>query len=214
MSKTFVTKKGTNIPLMNLKGKDYMMVAYRIQWFTEEEQRFSINTDFLVLTDDQTVCRAVINTFNNEGQIIRTATGSKRETKKDFPDHTEKAETGAIGRALVELGYGTQFAIADMDEGARLADSPLSAPAKNYVNTTQVYTSTADTKAILGVSGALQAQSNLAITGQTLNSVCNTTLVAASETLQPLKRSSFNKKKDVPKEVPATVGEQPGEPQW
>jgi len=26
------------------------------------------------------------------------------------------------------LGYGTQFAVADLDEGQRLADSPLEAP--------------------------------------------------------------------------------------
>jgi hypothetical protein len=130
MTKIFTTKKGTEIPLMNLKGKDYMMVAYRIQWFTEEVPRFKINTQFLVLTDEQTVCKATIEVLDETGNVVRRAEGTKRETKKDFSDHTEKAETGSLGRALIELGYGTQFALSDMDEGMRLADSPLQAVPK------------------------------------------------------------------------------------
>lgn len=130
MSKIFTTKKGTALPLMNLKGKDYMMVAYRIQWFTEEVPSFLINTEFLVLTDDQTVCKATIEVLDENGKVTKRAVATKRETKKDFSDHTEKAETGSLGRALIELGFGTQFALSDMDEGMRLADSPLEAPKK------------------------------------------------------------------------------------
>lgn len=125
MSKTVKTKKGTELPLINLKGKDYLQVAYRIQWFTEEESHFTIDTEFLTLTDEQTVARATIQVFSKDGKLVRKATGTKRESKKDFSDHTEKAETGAIGRALIELGYGTQFALADLDEGDRIVDSPV-----------------------------------------------------------------------------------------
>lgn len=125
MSKIFETKKGTKIPLMNLKGKDYMMVAYRIQWFTEEVPSFEITTTFSTLTDDQTVAHATVKVLDPDGRSIRSASGTKRETKKDFADHTEKAETAAIGRALIQLGFGTQFALSDMEEGLRLADSPL-----------------------------------------------------------------------------------------
>lgn len=130
MSKIFTTKKGTDIPLMNLKGKDYMMVAYRIQWFTEEVPSFKITTTFSTLTDEQTVAHATVQVLDPEGRVVREASGTKRETKKDFADHTEKAETAAIGRALIQLGFGTQFALSDMEEGMRLADSPLEAPKK------------------------------------------------------------------------------------
>lgn len=125
MSKVFTTPKGTNLPLTNLKGKDYLMVAYRIQWMNEEVPSFDIHTEFLLLTDEQTVARATIVVADKDGRVIKKAVATKRETKKDFSDHTEKAETSAIGRALAMLGYGTQFAIADLDEGERLADSPL-----------------------------------------------------------------------------------------
>lgn len=37
------------------------------------------------------------------------ASGTKSEKGVSFPDFIEKAETGAIGRALAGLGYGTQF---------------------------------------------------------------------------------------------------------
>lgn len=123
--KTVQTAKGTVLPLTNLKGKDYLMVAYRIQWFNEEVSNFTINTDFISLTDEQTVARATVTILNKEGFAIKSASATKRETKKDFSDHTEKAETSAIGRALAMLGYGTQFAVADLDEGDRLADSPV-----------------------------------------------------------------------------------------
>lgn len=123
--KTVQTKKGTVLPLTNLKGKDYLMVAYRIQWFSEEVPSFHINTQFLVLDDVQTVAQVTVIVLNEQGQAVRKAVGSKRETKADFGDHMEKAETGALGRALIQLGYGTQYALADLDEGHRIVDSPL-----------------------------------------------------------------------------------------
>lgn len=125
MSKTVKTPLGTELPLVNLKGKDYLMVGHRLQWFNEVEKNFDIHTEFLLVNDEQTICKAHVVVKDNEGNIIRQAQATKRETKKDFSDHTEKAETSAIGRALAMLGYGTQFAISDLDEGQRLADSPV-----------------------------------------------------------------------------------------
>jgi hypothetical protein len=123
--KTVKTPKGTDLPLINLKGKDYLQVAHRLIWFNEVSSNFTINTELLLVTDDQTVARAQIQVLGPNGEVIKQASATKRETKKDFSDHTEKAETGAIGRALALMGYGTQFAIADLDEGDRLADSPV-----------------------------------------------------------------------------------------
>ena len=123
--KTVSTPKGTILPLANLKGKDYLLVAHRLQWFNEAETNFRIETDFLLVNDDQTVARATVTVFDKEGKEVKRASATKRETKKDFSDHTEKAETSAVGRALAMLGYGTQFAISDLDEGDRIVDSPV-----------------------------------------------------------------------------------------
>ena len=61
------------------------------------------------------------------------ASATKTERKVDFDDFVEKAETGAVGRALAMLGYGTQFAMIEFDEGDRVVDSPVTRPpAKSY----------------------------------------------------------------------------------
>lgn len=66
------------------------------------------------------------NVFDETGRLI--GTGTKTEYSERFMDFVEKAETGAIGRALAVAGFGTEAAI-DIDEGLdqeRLADAPVS----------------------------------------------------------------------------------------
>jgi hypothetical protein len=72
------------------------------------------------LADKAIVMKAIIKDVT--GQIIATA--RKKETEIGFPDYIEKAETGAIGRALAMCGYGTLQA-PEFDEQERLADAPL-----------------------------------------------------------------------------------------
>jgi len=50
------------------------------------------------------------------------ATGTKVETKHVFTDYLEKAETGAVGRALAVSGYVAQFA-PELEERGRLVDA-------------------------------------------------------------------------------------------
>lgn len=143
--KTLTTPKGTALPLTNLKGKDYLMVAYRIQWMNEVHPNFEISTDFPLVTDEQTIARAKVTLMDLEGKVIKTATATKRETKKDFSDHTEKAETAAIGRCLALLGFGTQFALADLDEGDRIVDSPVTSTKNTEMVTTKTSTTQTST---------------------------------------------------------------------
>lgn len=126
----FKTKNGTELPILNLKGKPYLQVAHRIQWFREEHPEGRIETNFLIpLTETSmiAVCKAKI--YDGEQKLLAEAT--KREDMKHFQDFIEKCETGAIGRALALCGYGTQFAEPDFDEvsSGRLVDSPI-LPAK------------------------------------------------------------------------------------
>jgi len=118
--KTIKTKAGTEIPLLDLRGKDYLEVKWRIFWFREERPEWSIETDFTIMQPDHAMARAIIRDQNN--RIISVA--HKREDKQHFPDFAEKAETGAIGRALANCGYGTQFA-PDIEEGERIVDAPV-----------------------------------------------------------------------------------------
>ena len=123
--KVIKTPKGTELQILDLRGKPYLQGAHRLVWINEEVPNFTINTEFLLLTDDQTIARTTLTLLDKEGKMIKQATATKRETKKDFSDHTEKAETAAVGRALAMLGFGTQHALSDLDEGARIVDSPL-----------------------------------------------------------------------------------------
>lgn len=123
--KTVKTPKGTELPLVNLKGKDYLMVAHRLQWLNEAADRFTVQTELIKVEKDESVVRATVSIINNEGNVVKSATATKREDSKGFGDHLEKAETGAIGRCLALLGYGTQFALSDLDEGDRIVDSPV-----------------------------------------------------------------------------------------
>lgn len=116
-------KKSTFDPkehLMNLKGKDYLQVMWRLVWFREDKPLWSIETEPVQLTDTGARFRATIKDEN--GRIVQTGYGS--ETARDFGDFYEKAETKAVGRALAMLGYGTQFTALELDEGERIVDSP------------------------------------------------------------------------------------------
>ena len=120
--KEHVTKKGTHLPITDIKGKDYLQVAWRLVWFREEHPTWGIETEQVGAIEGACLFKAVIK--DESGRVL--ATGHKSETHKKFPDYREKAETGAIGRALALLGYGTQFCGDELDEGERIVDSPLS----------------------------------------------------------------------------------------
>lgn len=116
----FKTQKGTVLPLLKLKGKDYLAVQQRVRWFREEHPDWSIITEFVILDPTCAMAKATVI----DDKAVTLATAHKFEDKQGFADFREKAETGAIGRALAHCGYGTQFA-SELDEGERIVDSPM-----------------------------------------------------------------------------------------
>lgn len=117
---TFKTPKGTDLPVMDLKGKPYLQVQHRVRWFREEFPNWGIETDVKIIGQNVAMATA---TIKDESGRTR-AMSHKVESEANFADYVEKAESGAIGRALALCGFGTQFA-ADLDEGERVVDSPL-----------------------------------------------------------------------------------------
>ncbi len=109
-----------NMHLMDLKGKSYLQVMWRLVWFREDVPDYCIDTKLESLTDTHAVFSAKI--YDENG--VQKASGYGSESVKDFKDFIEKAETKAVGRALAMFGYGTQFA-PELDEGERIADSPV-----------------------------------------------------------------------------------------
>lgn len=106
--------------MVDIKGKDYLPVAARIAWMRSEHKDWRIRTEIYELANKAVLMRATIY----DGQGCALASGHKKETMAGFPDYIEKAETGAIGRALAMCGYGTIQSL-DFEEGERIADAPV-----------------------------------------------------------------------------------------
>lgn len=142
-------KFNPNEHLMQIKNKggasDYLPVQWRLVWFRSLYPGGTIETEIVMLdldreTEEETY--AWNNDLRRSEKIIKRANGiaifratvkdgkggiaigTKSEKAASFPDFIEKAETGAIGRALAALGYGTQFA-PELDEQHRIVDAPV-----------------------------------------------------------------------------------------
>jgi hypothetical protein len=132
-----------NDHVIQIKNKggmaDYLPVQWRLVWFRDVCPDGTIETEIVQLdldreTEEETfawnsetrrsekvvkrangfaIFRAVVK--DGKGGV---ATGTKSEKSASFP------ETGAIGRALAALGYGTQFA-PELNEEHRIVDAPV-----------------------------------------------------------------------------------------
>lgn len=122
--KSFKTPAGTELPLLSLKGKEYLQVAHRLVWFRETHPTGILKTTMLAMNGEGEKEYAVFKTEVFIGGSM-VASGHKKETRGGFDDFIEKAETGSIGRALALAGFGTQFTGDELDEKMRLADSPV-----------------------------------------------------------------------------------------
>ncbi len=107
--------------LINLNGKAYLPVAWRLVWFREEHPDWGIVTEPVHIDTEKGIAVFKATVYNAEGMAI--GSGTKSETARGFVDFIEKAETGSIGRALAVCGFGTQFD-PELDEGDRIVDSP------------------------------------------------------------------------------------------
>jgi hypothetical protein len=108
--------------LIRVQGnREYLPVAQRLVWFREAHPDWTIETRIEVL-DTEAGLAVFSATVSDESGRVR-AKATKMETARGFPDYIEKAETGAIGRALALCGFGTQFA-PELEEGERIVDSP------------------------------------------------------------------------------------------
>jgi len=117
-------------------GGKYLKARDRINWMRGEPEQ---HPDWTIDTIPEEVIRGTLkgkdkveggyariraNIYDETGRLI--SSGTKTEFSERFMDFVEKAETGAIARALAVAGYGTETAL-DLDEGYdadRIADAP------------------------------------------------------------------------------------------
>lgn len=143
------------ISIRNGKGvSEYLPVQWRLVWFRELCPEGTIETELVHLDIDKETeeesfawnaekrrSEKVVKTAKGVAIFRATvkdgkggmATGTKMEKASAFPDYLEKAETGAVGRALAALGYGTQFA-PELNEEHRIVDAPVERSNGAYAN--------------------------------------------------------------------------------
>jgi hypothetical protein len=122
------------IKVRGANDKDYLSVKWRIVWLRSDDWNAQIETEKVLLDDKMAVFVARITTTRGG---VSVAHGS--ETKGDFADYVEKAESKAIGRALANLGYSEEWKTFVIDqktalrnakrEEAAVASAPVPAPA-------------------------------------------------------------------------------------
>jgi len=132
------TWKPTPATFINLKGKQYLPARARINWMRggdpEAHPDWGVHTVLMEHTQGKRVSPgkieggyALVAASITDGLGRTIATAMKTEYSENFADYIEKAETGAIARALAVAGYGTESAL-DLDEGYE-QDRPADAPA-------------------------------------------------------------------------------------
>lgn len=136
---------------VNVSGGKYLPARRRVTWLRgepEQHPNWTIDTHEITVQQGEVevtstrsirgievsnirikggYARIEANVYDETGRLI--ATGRKTEHSERFLDFVEKAETGAIARALAIAGYGTEAAL-DLDEGVdqeRIADAPVTA---------------------------------------------------------------------------------------
>jgi hypothetical protein len=137
--------------LLSLQGgKLYLPAPYRIVWFRDElGDEWGIETKMIEggYNDKFAVFHAKIT--RPDGTIASEGTkseffGNGKGNNTGFPAFLEKAETGAISRALAMLGFGTQF-MPELDEVIDfatgeirgMADSPVRSAGRSTANRPQ-----------------------------------------------------------------------------
>jgi len=139
--------------LVKMKGgKLYAPVYVRIALFREDHpvaDGWGITAE--IVSTDETSCLSRASITDPDGRVV--ATGHKREHKAHFPDFEEKSLTGAVGRALLMAGYGTQYALDELDEGERIVDAPI--PGGYQLNAVPVVVKAADPQVAYKVAANL-----------------------------------------------------------
>lgn len=111
---------------IDYQGKPYLPVAARVMWFRQVHPAGRIVTSQVSATKETGILYQA-QVFDGEGKLL--AVTHKHSLDYGVKNSVDKAETGAIGRALANAGFGTLFAGEDLDEGDDIADAPANPPA-------------------------------------------------------------------------------------
>ena len=131
-----MTDKQLKDKAIDIKGKQYVLVSDRINYFNENYPNGSIQT-ILVSSDNSTYVVKAVVTPDVE-KTYRIFTGySQAKIGQGMVNTTaalENCETSAVGRALAMMGIGVIDSIASVDEIKKASIPDLSQPVKSPNN--------------------------------------------------------------------------------
>ena len=113
-----------NAYLSKIKGQDYLEVKWRIAWMRSEHPDARLESELVSHENGRAIMRARVELPDGGA-----ATGWGSETEANFENYIEKAETRAIGRALIALGYGATGSSESDDTAGESRETPRPAPA-------------------------------------------------------------------------------------
>lgn len=109
-----------NLPTIDIKGKQYVLVSERIKAFNDMYPDGSIETELLSPTDSKMVVVKATVMPNKSTNLIRRFVGHSQAVIGQGMVNTtaalENAETSAVGRALAMMGIGIVDSVASADE--------------------------------------------------------------------------------------------------
>ena len=99
-----------NLATVDIKGKPYVEVKTRVQWFRKNIENGCIETEILHFDKESIMCKTKIHV---NGALV--ATGMAHEDKNASPvnktSFVECCETSSVGRALGMMGIGIESSV-------------------------------------------------------------------------------------------------------
>ena len=108
-----------NTGVVNIRGKEYMTVALRVQKFREAHPDWELSTEIIKADEKVVIMQARIYTENGKCIATGHAEEFRASSQINSTSALENCETSAIGRALSAAGWGgAEFASANEVQNA------------------------------------------------------------------------------------------------
>ena len=161
---------------VNIHGKEYSTVAFRIHQFRSDHPDWQIHTEVIELDADHVVMRCDICDAAGVHQATGHALETRNASKMHQTSYVEIAETSAVGRALGFLDYGSQeMQIASADEVIAAISSQSDPRVEKMTKAVNACGSLEDLKVVWGAMGEADRKVMQSIFSKRKEEVCRTT---------------------------------------
>lgn len=121
------TKQG--LKTIAIKGKDYVQVNDRVQFFRETYKDWSLQTQIIEVSSEECVVKAWVMDDKDRVVSVGHAHEEKQSSYINKTSYIENCETSAIGRCLGFLNIGIDSSIASAEEVVQAVNAQEVKPA-------------------------------------------------------------------------------------